>query len=103
MPRWAKGSFLLSDFKLDNLICIYNRFWPKFSICNLICHLDILFEPVYNILHNKIQIWTFDSDNNINLLWEFNYVLGFFMDRSKTQLKFFHQIFSTSGIPKHCA
>ena len=44
----------------------------QISICDLICCLYILFEPVYNILHNKIQIWTFDSDNRIDLLWEFN-------------------------------
>ena len=51
----------------------------QISICDLICCLYILFEPVYNILHNKIQIWTFDSDNKINLSREFNYVLGFFI------------------------
>ena len=83
-PRQAKGSFLLSDFKLDILICMYKIFWPKLSICDLICHVYILFELVYNILHNKVQIWTFDSDNRIDLLWEFNYVLGFFI---QTDLK----------------
>ena len=76
-PMWAKGSFLLSDFKLDILICMYKIFWPKFSICDLICHVYILFEPVYNILHPKIQIRTFDSDNGIDILQEFNHVLGF--------------------------
>ena len=55
-----------------SLICMCKIFWPKFSICDLICHVYVLFEPVYNILHNKIQIWTFDSDNRIDLLWEFN-------------------------------
>src|ERR1700683_823102 len=40
--------------------------------------------PVYNILHNKIQIWTFDSDNRIDPLWEFNYVLGFFIQTDST-------------------
>jgi hypothetical protein len=67
-PGWAKGSFLLSDFKPDILICMYNRFWHKFSICNLICCMHTLFELVHNILHNKIQIWAFDSDNKINPL-----------------------------------
>lgn len=56
-------------------ICMYKIFRPKFSICDLY----ILFEPVCNILHNKIQIWTFDSDNKINVLQGFNYVLGFFI------------------------
>ena len=59
-------------------------FWPKFSICDLICHMYILFEPVYDILHNKIHIWTFDSDNRIGLLREFNYVLGFFRQTDPT-------------------
>src|SRR6202050_5744521 len=63
---------------------MYKIFWPKFSICDLICHVYILFEPVYNILHNKIQIWTFDSDNGIDLLREFNYVLGFFIRTDPT-------------------
>jgi hypothetical protein len=58
---------------------MYKIFWPKFSICDLICHVYILFELVYNILQNKIQIWTFDSNSRIDLLWEFNYVLGFFI------------------------
>ena len=51
----------------------------QISICDLICCLYILFEPVYNILPNKIQIWTFDSDNKVNLLREFNHVLRFFI------------------------
>ena len=83
-PGWAKGSFLLSDFKPDLMICMYNRFWPKFSIHDLICCLYILCELVYNILHNKIQIWTSDSDNRIDLLREFNYVLGFFIQTDLT-------------------
>src|ERR1700691_6062384 len=82
---------------------MYKMFWPKFSICDLICHVYILFELVYNILRNKIQIWTFDSDNRIDLLREFNYVLGFYTDRSDIQLKFFYQIFSTSDTRKDCA
>ena len=69
----AKGSFILSDFKPDILICTYNIFWPKFSICDLICHMYILFELVYNILHDKIQIWTFDSDNKIIMYLDFSY------------------------------
>src|ERR1700735_3537910 len=88
--------FLIVRFKTGHLICMYKIFWPKFSICDLICHVYILFELVYNILQNKIQIWTFDSDNRIDLLREFNYVLGFYTDRSDIQLKFFYQIFSTS-------
>src|ERR1700691_1314362 len=63
---------------------MYKMFWPKFSICDLICHVYILFELVYNILHNKIQIWTFDSDNRIDLLREFNYVLVFFIQTDPT-------------------
>src|ERR1700677_895415 len=63
---------------------LYVIFWPKFSICDLICHVYILFELVYNILHNKIQIWTFDSDNRIDLLQEFNYALGFFIQTGPT-------------------
>ena len=73
LVQGIKGSLLLSDFKPDILICVYKIFWPKFSICDLICHVYIFFELIYNILHNKIQIWTFDSDNRIDLLWEFNY------------------------------
>src|ERR1700677_2329671 len=71
--------FLIVRFETRHYICMYKIFGPKFSICDLICHLYILFEPVCKILHNKIQIWTFDSDNKINLLWEFNYVLTLFI------------------------
>ena len=59
-------------------------FWPKFNICDLICRVYILCELVYNILHNNIQIWTFDSNNRIDMLWEFNYVIGFFIRTDST-------------------
>jgi len=67
--------FLIVRFKTRHMCKI---FWPKFNICDLTCHVYILFELGYNILHNKIQIWTFESYNRIDILWEFNYVLGFF-------------------------
>src|SRR6202044_3217470 len=76
--------FLVVRSETRHLICMCKIFWPKFSICDLICHVYILFEPLYNILHNKIQIWTFDSDNRIDLLWEFNYILGFFIQTDLT-------------------
>src|ERR1700734_3444249 len=80
---------------------MYKIFWPKFSICDPICHLYILCELICNILHNKIQIWTFDSDNKINLLQEFDYVLNFF---SCGQIQHLIQILlPTSGILKDCA
>jgi len=47
-----------------------------------------------------IQIWPFDPNNRIDMVWEFNYVIGFFI---RTGLTFFYQIFSTSDIPKDCA
>ena len=73
--------------RLKNLFYgqVLNRmFWSKFSICDLIWHAYILFGPVYHILHNKIQIWPFDSNNRIDMLWEFNYVIGLFIRTDPT-------------------
>src|ERR1700685_2436215 len=106
-PTWGTPDqhiFLIVRFEIGHLICMCKLFWPKFSICDLICHVYILFEPVYNILHNKIQIWTFDSDNRIDLLQEFNYVLGFFIQtdltfNSNSFIKSFQHLTSQKIVP----
>ena len=96
--------FLVVRSETGHSICMCKIFWPKFSICDLICHVYILFEPVYNILHNEIQIWTFDSNNRIDLLWKLNYIHGFFIQtdptfNSNSFTKYFQHLTSWKIVP----